>query len=127
MKVDIRILLSLSVLVTLGCASAESTHVPEPAPEAVDSSDASEGGVINGIVKDSNTSQGIENAVVMLDCDCLTSYQERYTNQRGIYSFTDLPAGNYTVQVMVGNASVSKATALAEGSKLRADFAIDPG
>ncbi|NJK33422.1 MAG: carboxypeptidase-like regulatory domain-containing protein [Deltaproteobacteria bacterium] len=87
---------------------------------------AGEGGVINGVVKNSTNGEPIENALVVLQCSCLGEQQERYTNGRGIYSFTDLPAGNYTIQVLSGKADISKVTELPRGAKFRANFSINP-
>ncbi|HLT36892.1 MAG TPA: carboxypeptidase regulatory-like domain-containing protein, partial [Enhygromyxa sp.] len=96
---------------------------PEVAEAAPPESDK---GVISGTVKNSNTDQPIENAIVILQCTCLGGQQERMTNARGIYSFQDLPSGNYTIQVLAGKANVSKITQLPRGAKFRANFALNP-
>jgi len=88
---------------------------------------ASEKGTIQGVVKNSAAGdEPIENALVVLQCTCLGGQQERMTNSRGIYSFQDLPSGNYTIQVLAGKADVSKITQLPRGAKVRANFALNP-
>ncbi len=83
-------------------------------------------GTIQGVVKDKNTGDAIEGALVVLQCNCLQGEMEATTNARGIYTFNNLPAGQYTVQVLKGQADVSKVTELPAGAKFRANFTIDP-
>jgi hypothetical protein len=102
--------------------------VPEPEPievVAFETIDVGEG-VINGTIKNSNSGEPIANALVVLTCTCLSAGQERFTNDRGIYSFRDLPPGEYTIQVLAGKADSSKITHLPAAAKLRANFAINP-
>lgn len=65
-------------------------------------------GVISGQVKNSKTGEPVENALVILQCTCLTGPREAQTNADGVYAFRGLPAGVYTVQVLAGQADVSK-------------------
>lgn len=65
-------------------------------------------GVIAGQVKNSKTGEPVENALVILQCTCLTGAREAQTNANGLYAFRGLPAGVYTVQVLAGQADVSK-------------------
>nr|WP_255216769.1 TonB-dependent receptor [Pseudenhygromyxa sp. WMMC2535] len=113
-------LISASLVTVPGFAALLAPGVVEAAPPASDK------GVINGVVKNSNTGDPIENAIVVLQCSCLGQQQERMTNGRGIYSFTDLPQGNYTIQVLAGKANVSKITQLPRGAKFRANFSLNP-
>jgi hypothetical protein len=119
MNVGIRSWPSLGLVLVLGCASVESTATtPEP------TSESPQGGVINGIVRDSTTQTGIADALVVLECECLTTYQERQTSARGAYSFGDLPPGDYTIQVLAGRSGASQTTKLAEGGEYRVDFLV---
>ncbi len=96
------------------------------APATSEAAPPSDKSVISGVVKNSKSGEAIENAIVVLQCACLAGQQERMTNARGIYSFTDLPQGNYTIQVLAGKANVSKITQLPRGAKFRANFNLNP-
>lgn len=113
-------LISASLVTVPGFAVLLAPDLVEAAPPS------GEQGVINGVVKNSTNNEPIENAVVVLQCTCLAGQQERMTNSRGIYSFTDLPSGNYTIQVLAGKANVSKITQLPRGAKFRANFSLNP-
>lgn len=69
-------------------------------------------GVISGQILHSKTGAPIRNALVVLQCTCLVSMRETQTNEQGLYVFTGLPAGTYTIQVLVGQADVSKVVTL---------------
>ncbi len=69
---------------------------------------ASSQGVISGTVVNSRTKERIENALVILQCTCLQETRETQTNANGLYAFRRLPPGVYTVQILVGDADVSK-------------------
>ena len=116
----------LRSLISMSLASIPALGVMLAPEDAEASPPSSDSGVINGTVKNSNTGQPIANALVVLQCSCLSGQEERFTNDRGIYSFTDLPAGNYTIQVLSGKANVSKVTELPRGAKFRANFSLNP-
>lgn len=127
--------LGLVTALALGCApivSAPTLDEPvmsEPEPvvsEPEPTNSPGDAGVIKGLVENSLTEEPFENALVVLMCMCLAAPQERFTNERGMYSFKDLPAGNYTVQVLAGQANVSKVTELPHGAKFKANFTINP-
>jgi protocatechuate 3,4-dioxygenase beta subunit len=69
-------------------------------------------GVISGHVKHAKTGEPIEDALVILQCSCLRGRRETVTNTNGVYAFKGLPAGTYTVQVLAGQADVSKVVVL---------------
>jgi hypothetical protein len=124
MQAILRLCSSLGLVVALGCAPVVPT-VREPAPDFPRDPDAPlETGLVDGIVRDSNTGKGIVNALVVLQCTCLEANRERLTNERGIYSFVDLPPGDYTVQALWGKNDVSKVFALPKGAKFRANFLL---
>ena len=81
-------LISVSLVTVPGFAVLLAPAAAEAAPPSGDK------GVIQGVVKNSNNNQPIENAVVVLQCTCLSGEQQRMTNSRGVYSFGDLPSGN---------------------------------
>jgi hypothetical protein len=87
---------------------------------------AASDGVINGTVTDRNSGEAIEGALVVLQCTCLQGQIERTTNAAGVYSFRDLPPGNYTIQVLYQKANITKVTTLPRGAKFRANFSVDP-
>ncbi|MCX4247965.1 TonB-dependent receptor [Paraliomyxa miuraensis] len=83
-------------------------------------------GTISGVVTNAGTKEPVEGALVILQCSCLQEARETQTNSNGLYAFRDLPPGTYTVQVLVGQADVSKVATLPSGAKFRANFSIDP-
>lgn len=101
-------------------------HAPNIA--AADPSTAAEtkSGVVSGVVRNSKTNEALPNALVILQCSCLSGARETQTNARGLYAFRDLPPGTYTIQVLAGQADVSKVTTLPGGSKFRANFSLNP-
>lgn len=88
--------------------------------------EAADNGTISGVITDAKTKAKIPNAIVVLQCSCMQDSRETTTNANGLYAFRDLPPGTYTVQVLVGQADVSKVTTLPRGAKFRANFSVDP-
>ena len=127
-------LLSAVVLSSIACAGPShaslqgdaSTPSPTAAPAPAPAPPASSRGAVSGVVTDITTSEPIEGAIVVLSCSCLEQQLERITNARGVYSFTELPSGNYTVQVLAGKANISKISQLPRGAKFRANFRVNP-
>jgi hypothetical protein len=87
---------------------------------------AASDGTISGVVTNSRTKQPVSGALVILQCACLQGARETQTNDNGLYAFRDLPPGTYTVQVLAGDADVSKRADLPRGAKFRANFTLDP-
>lgn len=73
---------------------------------------AGHAGEISGQIRHARTGEPIPNALVILQCTCLASSRETQTNEQGLYAFRGLPAGTYMVQVLAGNADVSKVVVL---------------
>lgn len=69
-------------------------------------------GVISGQIRHSKTGAPIPDALVFLQCACLVAERETVTNEQGVYAFGGLPAGTYTIVVLVGYAEVSKVVTL---------------
>ena len=127
---------SVFVAALAGCAAPSSSFLIE-APElsfvelielgggSAESLAAGGVGVIGGVVTNLD-GEPVDNAIVVLQSAALPETRERMTNARGIYVFKDLPEGNYTLQVLVGRANVSKVTSLPAGAKFRANFKLDP-
>lgn len=86
----------------------------------------SDSGSISGVVVNENTGERLPNALVVLQCNCLQGTRETATNANGLYAFRSLPTGTFTIQVLAGQANVSKVTTLPEGGKFRANFKLDP-
>jgi hypothetical protein len=84
------------------------------------------GGSIAGIVVHAKSGARLAGALVVLQCTCLASAMETTTNENGLYAFRALPPGTYTIQVLSGEADVSKVTTLPAAAKFRANFRIDP-
>ncbi|MEX1369424.1 MAG: TonB-dependent receptor [Nannocystaceae bacterium] len=87
---------------------------------------AADTGTISGVVTNPKTKERVSEALVILQCSCLQRSRETQTNANGLYAFRDLPPGTYTVQVLVGQADVSKVASLPRGAKFRANFTVDP-
>lgn len=71
-------------------------------------SDPGHHGVISGVVTHSKTGAPLPGALVILQCSCLRGTRETQTDAKGFYAFRGLPAGTYTVQVLMGHADVAK-------------------
>lgn len=121
----------LLVVALSGCA-APSAAIAEPS-EAWRAEESAlvagladaEGGVISGHIR-TNEGEPIADALVVLQSTQLPAQREVMTNASGIYLFAELPAGSYTVQVLAGQANVSKITQLPENARFRANFTLDP-
>ena len=81
---------------------------------------------ISGVVTDAKTGDKISGALVILQCSCLQGQREMQTNADGLYSFRNLPQGKYTVQVLFGQANVSRSFDLPIRVRARADFLVAP-
>lgn len=84
------------------------------------------GATISGVVTNTKTHEPLEEALVILQCNCLKGQREVTTAPRGRYRFRGLPPGKFTVQVLFGQANVNKSIDLPAGARLRANFGIDP-
>lgn len=84
------------------------------------------GGGISGVVQNSETHEHIPGALVIIQCTCLSEARETMTNDSGLYSFRDLPAGKYTVQVFAGQSTLTKVMDLDRGQQARERFKLDP-
>jgi hypothetical protein len=88
--------------------------------------DAAETGTISGVVTNAKTGDRLAGALVVLQCTCLQGQREATTNDNGLYAFANLPPGTYTIQVLSGEADVSKVATLPRNAKFRANFKVDP-
>lgn len=87
---------------------------------------ATQDGQMVGKVTHSKTKEPVADAIVILQCSCLQGTRETRTNADGLYMFRDLPPGEYTIQVLSGQADVAKIVRMPRGAKFRANFTIDP-
>jgi hypothetical protein len=111
------------VMALAGCATPAVSEPPRE-PSFIEPGPVGSGGVISGIVSD-RSGAPVANAVVILMSSALTHELELLTNDRGIYSFKDLPPGHYTIQVFAGKANVSKIVTMPQDARFRAHFAVD--
>jgi hypothetical protein len=81
-------------------------------------------GTISGITSGGKDNQPIANALVVVSCTCLDEPIEAYSNDRGIYSFTGLPAGIYTVQGFYDTLDADRRVDLPRGGSVRADLSL---
>ncbi len=109
---------SLALPLAIGAPVAAMT-VPDIAEAASD-------GAIKGVVTNPKNKAKVGDALVVLQCSCLQGTRETRTNADGLYSFKNLPPGNYTIQVLTGQADVTKIVNLPRGASFRANFSVDP-
>ena len=83
---------------------------------------------LRGVVSEEGEgeAQAVKGAYVWLSCACLPDMLETTTDARGRYAFEALPAGNYSVTVITGEAWVTKITQLPRGVDLRMHFGLEP-
>ena len=113
--------------IPVGVTAPAPAPLPEQAPIEVPAPhERSAQAVINGVVKNALSGEAIEGAYVILSCNCLGEPVERVTNARGIYAFTGLPSGVYTVTTLYGQAVVNKIVELPRGAKYRVNASLDP-
>ncbi len=117
----IRAALSLATFVGVPLVAAAALGIIGPS-----TAHAASDGSISGAVKHTKTKKPVAGALVIAQCSCLQATRETQTNEDGIYSFRDLPPGRYTLQVLAGDANVSKVTDMPRAGKLRANFTVDP-
>ncbi|MCX4242718.1 VIT domain-containing protein [Paraliomyxa miuraensis] len=106
---------------------SESEPEPETDEPELETEQPVATGAISGVVTHQATKERLSNALLILQCTCLTGgSRETSTNAQGLYAFRNLPPGTYTIQVLYGQADVSKVTTLPARAKFRANFSIDP-
>ncbi len=116
---------SLPLSLRVGCLAA-GLVAPLSVMLAPETALAAEEGAINGVVTNAKTREKLKGALVVLQCTCLQGSRETTTNDSGLYAFKELPPGTYTIQVLVGQADVSKVATLPRAAKFRANFSVDP-
>jgi hypothetical protein len=109
-----------AMLVALALAPATEPDRPAPPAEAPDA------GSVVGVIRHSTTGEPLIGALVVATCTCLPAEQARLTDDRGHYSFEDLPGGGYTLQVLLGKTEVTKRVELPQAARYRANFTLDP-
>ncbi len=82
-------------------------------------------GKLQGVIRVKDSAGKFDGALVVIQCSCLPEAREVKTNLDGIYNFPDLPPGEYTIQVLSGQADISRQATVKAGFKVRADFTLD--
>lgn len=129
---QLRLAAGLAVGVSLsvaGCAPLSSQSMTASVSQSVSVSEASvvarDGDLrIQGVVRDADTDEPIENAIVVIQSTALPTQQERMTNAKGLFVFPELPSGNYTVQALSGQANVSRVVELVDHD-VRVNFNLE--
>ncbi len=118
--------MSRSIRLGLGALLVLSSAVVGPRESLASPQEEKQAGSIVGVVTDEKTKERVVNALVILQCTSFEGTRERSTNANGLYAFREVPAGTCTIQVLSGQADVSKIVDLPAGGKYRANFRIDP-
>lgn len=115
-------------LFAVGCATGtfDFSRYDQPTIQSEPMAEAGALGKVQGVVRNDKRGEKVDDALVVLDCPCLSGWRETKTNADGIFKFTDLPPGEYRVQVLTGQADVTRSTTLKAGYQTRIDFNIDP-
>lgn len=113
----------LIVMALAGCATPGTDTVLSP--DAIEIGLPDVGASISGEVRGPD-GVPLANAYVIVQSTALVEQRERLTNERGAFGFDDLPPGNYTIQVLAGNADVSKIVELPKDARYRANFSVNP-
>lgn len=92
--------------------------------KAAPPSSASTSGSISGLVTSGDKNEPVADALVVLSCTCLAEEISVYSNARGVYAVSGLPAGQYVVQGFHDEAQASSRVDLARGGKLRAHLRL---
>lgn len=122
---DRRTIVSLGLGV-LSVACAVGAFEPAPSRLVVEPlADANGRSEVLGIVRDTETGEASEGALVILQCSCLQGVREVVADAGGVYRFRDLPPGKYTVQVLFRQANVNRSFDLGPGLRARVNFRLD--
>lgn len=108
----------------VACAAGAFESGPSIVVEPTEATDGSQR--ISGIVAEAGTREHLPGTLVVLQCDCLEGTRETQTNANGVFVFTDLPTGTYTVQVLHKNDEAVRVIELAEGRHMRLNVSLDP-
>lgn len=83
-------------------------------------------GTVTGTVTEKGSGALVHDAIVVLQCSCLSGFRDTKTDPAGRFSFRELPPGRYTVQVLYGQANVSKVIDMKGAKTMRVSFSIEP-
>ena len=75
--------------------------------------------MLSGTVRNKETGEPIENALILVNCTCLQKEVQAYSNANGLYVVRDLPAGYYSVGIYAGQGGEKFEVQLARGQKTR--------
>jgi hypothetical protein len=81
-------------------------------------------GTISGVVTRSGSEDPLANVAVVLSCTCLAEEMQVFTNARGVYSVSGLPAGQYVVQGFYGQFTGQLRVELGRGAIMRAHLVL---
>ena len=112
-------LAALLVTTLLSSGPTTQAEAPPPPPHEVQL------GLLSGQVRDERGGQPVADASVLLHCDCLDGARETQTNEEGRYRFSELPAGEYTIQVVTTSSEVSRSVSLPGGTKAQTNFSLE--
>ncbi len=102
---------------------------PAAAPPTVQTESDPDGSVraiLLGSVTDEDNGDAIRGASILLRCSCIQGTRETTTNADGLYSFRDLPEGEYTLRVLYGHADERLLVSLKTAVRSRVDLRIKP-
>ncbi|HVH99422.1 MAG TPA: TonB-dependent receptor [Enhygromyxa sp.] len=87
-------------------------------------SESSSTGTITGKVTVGDDNKPVAKAAIVLSCTCLDEEIQVFSNARGIYVATGLPAGLYTVQGFYDTFEANSTVELTRGSSIRAHLRL---
>ncbi len=92
----------------------------------VPSAEASNDAVITGVIRNPETDEPLEGALVLVSGEKLQRDRAMTTDEHGLYRIPDLPPGLYTVTVVYGKVERKREVELRAGQTTRLDFRLRP-
>lgn len=109
----------------LSAACAGGAFVGGTPRSAIEGVEATEGSTtIAGGVFDSQSTEPIESALLVLQCDCLDGVRETQTNANGLFVFRELPPGTYTVQLLHHQQDLAESVPIQADQTARLRFVV---
>lgn len=110
----------------IACASGSFRHNYHPGGVRVEYvPGGGEHGTLRGVVHLIDRYGRFDEALVILQCSCIEGTRETRTTPAGIYRFTNLPPGSYTVQVLAATSERTQVATVEAGDTVYIDFTLN--